>query len=135
MAKASSAAAIDDLPRPHARRISPSSRLLLRQQWRLDHAESVFPGIVAPRCISYRVRLQYRIGGAVTCHIEPHVKDVLVNMANDAGRDQRAATNRPVLQQARSVDDTGQFDVEFNGAVEVEMPVEGVLVVAHVGNE
>src|SRR5580693_5893693 len=131
IAKRCSSLAIDDLPRADARWIAGAPRRLLAQQWLLDDRQSVAPRVIRPSRVGDRVDFHDRIVGPIHRHVEPDIEHVLVDVADDAWGNERSSAGRAVEHQARGIDDPGQLDNEFDGAIEIQMPIEPVLIVAH----
>ena len=91
-------------------------------------------GVPVPRRRRHRVDLEHGVVGVIDLDVEPHVEEVLVDGRSQAGRHQaRVHTGvSPVDPHGRH--DPGQLDLELQGAVEIEVPVEPVLVVADGGD-
>ena len=96
----------------------------------LDDRKRVVPRVVRPRRIGDGLDLDDGVVRPVHRHVEADIEHVLVDMADDAGPNARSAPGLAALRQAGGVDDAGQLHIQFDGAVEVQVPVEPVFVVA-----
>ena len=76
-----------------------------------------------------RIALDETVRVAVDGHIEPRAENVLVDMTDDAGQHFLAVFRRLAGNARRRVDDAGRLHFEFDGAVDVEIPVHRVFVV------
>ena len=96
--------------------------------------EAVVLRVVGSRRIGLDVDLGDRVRVAVDRHVEAHAEQMLVVRGRHLGGDEVGVADvgraRPRWHRHR-LDDAGELDLELDGAVEVEVPVEGVLVVAH----
>src|SRR5208282_4777625 len=82
----------------------------------------------------HRVALVDGVGRAVDGHVQAHAEDVLVVGAVELGGDQGAVGRFLARGQGAGGDHAGQLDLVLDGAVLVEVPVVGVLVVADGGD-
>jgi hypothetical protein len=120
---------VDDLPEPVPPGVRGPDRVLLALEETVDGVEG------AARRVDLGdlgVDLVDGVGRAVDLHVQAHVEDVLV----DGGVEPTVVQRLPVLRLlprrlARRRQDARGLDQELDGPVEVEVPVEAVLVVGH----
>ena len=118
------------------RRASTAARLQLTLQQRRRRAERVPPRILGTsrRAGGHRVDLVHLVVGAVDLHIESDVEQVLVVGRSQARGDHPGVVSGIAVGHGHGGHDPGQLHFELHGAVEVEVPVEAVLVIAHRGD-
>ena len=113
---------------PSARR--PRLRLA-GQPGHLLH-DGVAVRVVRPDRQAADVDLLHRVGHPVHAHVQPGAEQVLVHRPGQPGRD-LGGVRVAVTRVGRGEQDPGRLDLELDRAVQVEVPVEAVVVVAHRG--
>ena len=122
---------IDDLPVAHPVEIDVALRRALgRQRASPRRRRRCRRGCPAPAAAAMRVAFDDGVVRPVHFHVEPRAEDVLVDVADDAGRDLGAVLARLAGMAGGGVDDAGRLHLVFDAAVLVQVPVGGVFVVA-----
>ena len=128
--------AVGDAPRPAARRVdvAPGRQLASRAAWP-SCAKALPTGFPAARVADgHRVDLEHRVVGPVDLDVEPHVEEVLVVGRGQTRRHHLGVRAGVAVGHRHGRHDPGELHLELHGAVEVEVPVEPVLVVADGGD-
>ena len=123
-------AAIDDLPVAVVASVRVAPRAPLAFQQRLDGAERIAMRVRWPLRLEHAVDLDHRIPLPVDRHLEARAKEMLVDLAEHARQHLGAEAAGVGRLDAGGVDETGRLDLERDGAVQVQVPVEHVFVVA-----
>src|SRR5262249_28852409 len=122
----------DDPPGPAAGAVGTAARLRLAgQPGHLLH-DRVAERVVRADGQAGDVDLLDRGGLAIHVQVEPGAEQMLVVGRGQAGRD--LGRVRVIgVRVGRGEQDSGRLDLELDRAVQVEVPVEAVVVVAHRG--
>ncbi len=97
--------------------------------------EGVAPGVVLAGRKGNAVHLLDGVGGAVDLDVKAGAKEVLVVGGCELGCHEAGKAAGVARADGHRRHDPGQLHLELDSAVEVEVPVEAVLVVAHGGDE
>ena len=125
---------VDDLPVPGLLRRRHPLRPQLGLEQRRLRRERVAVRVVRPGRHRHRVDLVDGVGRPVEGEVEPVAEHVLVMRPGQLGRD-RVRVRHPLARAHRlRLDDAGQLHLGLDRPVEVEVPEEAVLVVAHGGD-
>src|ERR1700730_3118106 len=125
---------VDDPPDPVplGRGPPPGLRLPAQPRHRLD--QRITERILRPDCAPLHVDLLDRLRRAVAHHVQPGAEEVLVSGCAQARRDLRRV--RVILARiGRGEQNPGQLHLALDHAIQVEVPVEAVVVVADSGEE
>lgn len=124
---------VRNIPRPTARPVIIGHRLLRRRVLRLVRIKriAVLVLLAPDRGVrSVRIDLENRVEGPVDIRIDAHTEEMLVVVGIDAGVDFRAPFFGVLTGvHGVGVEYSGEFDLELDGAVLVEDPVDAVFVV------
>ena len=123
--------AIDHLPVAAELRANVASGVRLALDEGLAYAVRVAVRIAGAGGDEVRLHLQHRVGVAVDAHVQAHVEVVLVHHRVQVGSDEAPVLRRFVVGRGAAVEHAGQLRLEPDGPVEVEVPEDAVVVVAH----
>ena len=117
-----------------ARASASRTRLGFAGEHRALAGEGVAPLVAFAHGLADHVLFLDAVGEAVDGHVQPGAEEVLVEGCAQA-RGQLGDVVRAALGEGAGEDDAGGLGFEFDGAVQVEVPVEAVVVVADGGEE
>ena len=121
---------VDDDPPARRERVDQLRRLRLAAQQRAHAGERRADRIAGPGRRGLRVHLVDGVALAVEIEVEPRVEEVLVVHRVEALGDERSVGRLLARLDGARRDDPGELDLELDRAVEVEHPVEAVVVIA-----
>ena len=122
---------VDDLPVAARERVGLAPGHGLVGDEDLPRPPGVADRVLRARRVRGRGDLVDPVGGAVDRHVQADVEEVLVVRTVDAGGDDDAVLGLDTLGHGAVGDHAGELDLVLDRAVLVQVPVIGVLVVAH----
>ena len=120
---------VDDFPVAGGGGVDVADGVLLGGEGGGYAAEGVAVGVLGPGGEGLAVHFVDGVGGAVDVHVEAEAEEVLVVGGGEVGVDEGAgleggAVGRGFVGHGFGEDDAGEFDVDLDGSVFVEVPVE-----------
>mmetsp|Transcript_29671 Transcript_29671/g.83668 ORF Transcript_29671/g.83668 Transcript_29671/m.83668 type:complete len:223 (-) Transcript_29671:108-776(-) len=110
-------------------------RLLFSVEWLVHWPEGVVEGVALAGGLRHHIHLRHGVGLPVHCKVQPRTEHVLVDLSVDPrGHHDTPAWLLLALGEEVGGELPAETDLEVDGSVLAQVPVEQVLVVDHRGN-